>query len=71
MLTLVSRVFDPAGKATALWCSLVHDSPMWPIHGHYECRVCGRQSRVTWADARPTGAPQVVGQTTFPHLRSA
>lgn len=27
----------------ALWCSLAHDSVMWPVHGHYECRACGRQ----------------------------
>lgn len=26
-----------------LWCTLFHDSPMWPVHGHYECRTCGRQ----------------------------
>jgi len=26
-----------------LWCILMHDSPMWPVHGHYECRTCGRQ----------------------------
>jgi hypothetical protein len=25
-----------------VWCSLVHDSPMWPVHGEYECRICGR-----------------------------
>jgi hypothetical protein len=26
-----------------LWCSLAHESVMWPIHGHYECRSCGRR----------------------------
>ena len=25
-----------------LWCSLAHRSVMWPVHGHYECRRCGR-----------------------------
>jgi hypothetical protein len=25
------------------WCHLAHDSVMWPVHGHYECRACGRQ----------------------------
>jgi hypothetical protein len=25
-----------------LWCNLMHDSPMWPIHGAYQCRTCGR-----------------------------
>lgn len=24
------------------WCSLAHDSLMWPVHGRYECRICGR-----------------------------
>lgn len=26
-----------------LWCLLMHDEPMWPIHGMYECRDCGRR----------------------------
>ena len=59
MLSLFSRIFDLDGKAAALWCSLMHDSPMWPIHGHYECRACGRQYRVTWAEARSNQAAQV------------
>lgn len=25
------------------WCLLMHDAPMWPIHGAYECRSCGRR----------------------------
>ena len=41
----------------AVWCVVAHDSPMWPIHGHYECRVCGREYPVAWSntknDARP------------------
>jgi hypothetical protein len=31
-----------------LWCSLMHESPMWPIHGHYRCRTCGREYPVEW-----------------------
>lgn len=27
----------------ALWCGLAHDSVMWPVHGHYKCRTCGRR----------------------------
>ncbi len=30
-------------KIGAIWCSLAHESPMWPLHGHYECRTCGRR----------------------------
>jgi hypothetical protein len=26
-----------------LWCSLMHESVMWPVHGEYECRTCGRR----------------------------
>jgi hypothetical protein len=26
-----------------VWCTLMHDSMMWPVHGQYECRTCGRQ----------------------------
>ena len=37
------------------WCGLMHDAPMWPIHGTYQCRICaqsyavplGRQLRTT------------------------
>ena len=25
------------------WCNLMHESIMWPVHGRYECRSCGRQ----------------------------
>jgi len=25
-----------------IWCKLKHDSLMWPAHGRYQCRTCGR-----------------------------
>jgi len=31
-----------------LWCNFMHESPMWPIHGHYQCRTCGREYPVQW-----------------------
>jgi len=34
-----------------LWCEVMHSSPMWPIHGHYECATCGRRHPVPWASA--------------------
>jgi hypothetical protein len=43
------------GKLGMLWCDLMHDSPMWPIHGRYECRTCGRRYAVPWADNRLLG----------------
>lgn len=30
------------------WCNLMHNAPMWPIHGQYECRTCGRHHNVPW-----------------------
>jgi hypothetical protein len=48
---------SPAGRTAtsklgAIWCSFMHDSPMWPIHGEYRCRTCGRRSPVEWAGGR-------------------
>lgn len=31
------------GKIGTIWCSLAHGSLMWPVHGRYECRTCGRR----------------------------
>ena len=31
-----------------LWCKAMHDSVMWPVDGHYECRVCGCRYEVPW-----------------------
>jgi hypothetical protein len=36
------------GKLGVLWCTFMHDSPMWPIHGEYQCRACGRHYPVPW-----------------------
>lgn len=30
------------------WCRMMHDAPMWPIGGHYQCRACGRNFEVPW-----------------------
>jgi hypothetical protein len=30
-------------KAGTVWCGLIHESVLWPVHGHYECRTCGRR----------------------------
>jgi len=38
-----------AWKFGTLWCDFMHDSPTWPIHGEYECRICGRRYAVPWA----------------------
>jgi hypothetical protein len=35
------------------WCRLMHAEPMWPTHGQYECRTCGRRHRVCWEQPSP------------------
>ena len=45
-------------KLRILWCQWKHSAAMWPIHGRYACRICGRSYRVPWAQehlAGPTG----------------
>jgi hypothetical protein len=54
MLTSIFNFSDHQDTLGLLWCSLVHRAPMWPIHGHYQCRRCGRLHRVEWADAKPS-----------------
>src|SRR5260370_33663937 len=46
-----------ATKLGTLWCDLIHDSPMWPIHGQYKCRTCGRHYLVPWAGDKALRAP--------------
>jgi hypothetical protein len=36
-----------------LWWRVMHTAPMWPSHGQYECRTCGRHHRVCWEQAPP------------------
>jgi hypothetical protein len=39
---------SPVDKLGNLWCTLMHDSLSWPIHGHYTCLACGRRHLVRW-----------------------
>ena len=47
----------------AIWCGLMHESVMWPIHGQYQCRKCGRRYPAlpdeshAELQAGPTGRP--------------
>jgi len=57
-----------------IWCGLMHDSPMWPVHGVYECRRCGRRHSVPWmnGEAIPVPAdasPATAGPAVFFRLR--
>jgi len=47
-----------AGELGALWCVLMRDSPMWPIHGEYQCRTCGRRYLVPWAEGNQSQVPR-------------
>jgi len=40
-------------RVAYLWCKWMHDEPMWPSHGQYECRKCGRLHPVSWQQPLP------------------
>lgn len=46
------QAIEMRGKLGDLWCAFSHDSAMWPIHGEYQCRTCGRRYRVPWTEDR-------------------
>jgi hypothetical protein len=48
---------NPA-RIADIWCRLMHRAPMWPSHGHYECRTCGRRHAVCW-EQPASAAPRV------------
>jgi hypothetical protein len=45
-----------------LWCRLMHTALVWPSHGQYECRPCGRRHRVCW-EQRPPAEPCVMAMS--------
>ncbi len=68
-----------ARRFGTLWCDFMHDSPMWPFRGEYECRTCGRRYPVPWAGDRflPDSGkliatePARLRRAGIPSLRSA
>ncbi len=30
------------------WCNVAHPTPLWPIHGKYQCPSCFRVYQVGW-----------------------
>lgn len=51
-LNLHARQSGMWNRIGLAWCSCFHDSPMWPVHGFYECARCHRMHRVDWDDIR-------------------
>ena len=37
---MFTRLWSKIGR---VWCTLLHNSLMWPVHGAYECAACGRR----------------------------
>jgi hypothetical protein len=68
-LTAVWRTAVSSGAT--LWCGLMHDAPMWPIHGQYECRTCGRLYFVPWAGDGITAALTSLASAERPHAIQA
>lgn len=55
------KPIEPALTRIAdFWCRLMHTEPMWPSHGQYECRTCGRRQRVCWEQPSLAMAPAMV-----------
>lgn len=46
-----------AAELGTMWCTLMHDSPMWPIHGQYQCGCCGRSCPVLWTETAALQPP--------------
>ena len=60
-----------AGRLGTLWCDLMHDSPMWPIHGEYLCRTCGRRYPVPWTSGENQPVrPGLVASLPIRHERA-
>jgi hypothetical protein len=52
-------------RLAVAWCRVMHDSAMWPVHGQYECRSCGRHYPVPWVERR--ALPRGIGMPVFLH----
>jgi hypothetical protein len=72
----VEAGYSPVDKLGNLWCTLMHDSLSWPIHGHYTCLACGRRHLVRWErEAGTLTSPGTLKNADLPasaeHLNSA
>jgi len=53
-----------------IWCSLMHSSTTWPIHGEYSCRRCGRCFAVPWANSFEFGCSAMPSRCPEPGVVS-
>ena len=56
-------------KLGSLWCRSLHNGVMWPIHGHYTCRVCHRQYQAPWDSRQPANTVELAPKL-IPHAVS-
>jgi len=61
MTRFVSSLVSSVGSS---WCQLMHPDPMWPVNGHYQCRVCLRKFPVSWEH------PETASVHTHNHSRA-
>jgi hypothetical protein len=50
---VVASMIPTQSQIADFWCKLMHKEPMWPSHGKYQCRTCGRRHRVSWDEPLP------------------
>jgi hypothetical protein len=59
MLEPTKQESSLAERLSIFWCAMMHDEPMWPIHGNYRCRLCGRSYLVPWEGERLGASQQI------------
>jgi len=47
---MIERSLSLMNKTKDLWCRAVHNQPMWPVNGRYQCRCCLRYHHVRWTE---------------------
>jgi hypothetical protein len=65
MVTISKHTHQPAQGWADLWCRVMHNSLMWPIHGQAQCRRCGRRRPVPWAQPGRSGHVDAIVHSTL------
>ncbi len=64
--SLRSRALKVRSSVGRFWCTLAHDSPMWPIGGRYQCRRCFLYHPVRWEIATNPQEHRSAKQPQYP-----